>query len=145
VRRLLLFLPLVVAASACGGAEVVQPLPQTVVGTVPTMPTTTSAVTATSPSNAGGQSSGEALFSANGCNGCHTFKPAGSTAKIGPDLDNLAQYAKTAKQPLEAFTRESIVNPSAYIQPGFTDIMPKNYKSLPKAQLDALVKYLTKK
>ena len=143
MRRLPLLVPVALVATACGGAQKVKPLPQTIVGPVPTMPTTTSAAQATSPSNAGGQTSGQALFSSNGCNGCHTFKPAGSSAKIGPDLDNLAQYAKTAQQTLAAFTRESIVNPSAYIQPGYTDAMPKNYKTLPKAQIDALVKYLT--
>jgi mono/diheme cytochrome c family protein len=143
VRRLLLLLPLVAVLAACGGEKTVEPLPKTVVGTVPTMPASTSQSTATSPSNSGGQSNGQALFAANGCNGCHTFKPAGSTAKIGPDLDKLAQYARQAKQPLAAFARESIVKPSAYVQPGYPDAMPKSYGSLPKAQVDALVKYVT--
>ena len=86
---------------------------------------------------------GKAVFTNNGCNSCHTFKPAGSTAKIGPDLDNLKQEAQQAGQPLEQFIRQSIVDPNAYVQPGFPKgIMPTTFSSLPKAQLDALVKYL---
>ena len=88
--------------------------------------------------------SGKALFTANGCTSCHTFKPAGATAKIGPDLDNLAAEAKQAKQPLDQFIHESIVSPNAYIQPGFpSGIMPQDFGTrLSKAQLDALVSYL---
>ena len=33
-----------------------------------------------------------------GCGACHTFTPAGTTGKVGPDLDNLAAYAKAANQ-----------------------------------------------
>jgi cytochrome c oxidase subunit II len=91
----------------------------------------------------GGAPSGKALFVSNGCNGCHTFKPAAATGKIGPDLDNLADEARRAGKPLEQFIRESIVNPNAYVQPGFQKgVMPGTYSSLPKAQLDALVTFL---
>jgi cytochrome c oxidase subunit II len=87
---------------------------------------------------------GATVFKNNGCGACHTFKPAGATAKVGPDLDQLPAEAKRAGQPLAAFTHESIVNPSAYVEKGFPDnVMPKTFKSLPKQQLDALVQYLT--
>jgi cytochrome c oxidase subunit 2 len=87
--------------------------------------------------------SGKAVFTANGCNSCHTFRPAGATAKIGPDLDNLQQEAQRAGQPLEQFIRQSIVDPNAYIEPHYPkNIMPQNFGSIPKLQLDALVKYL---
>jgi len=90
-----------------------------------------------------GAISGKAAFTANGCNSCHTFKPAGSTAKIGPDLDKLAQEARRAGQPPEAFIRESIVNPNAYVEPGFQKgLMPTVFANLPKAHLDALVTFL---
>jgi cytochrome c oxidase subunit II len=91
----------------------------------------------------GGGASGKAVFTANACTSCHTFKPAGATAKIGPDLDNLPQEAQRAGQPLEQFIRQSIVNPTAYVEPGYPQgIMPQTFNTLPKAQLDALVKYL---
>jgi cytochrome c oxidase subunit 2 len=91
----------------------------------------------------GGGPSGKALFVSNGCNGCHTFKPAGATGKVGPDLDKLAEEARRAGKPLEEFIRESIVNPNAYVEPGYPKgVMPGTFGSLPKAQLDALVKFL---
>jgi cytochrome c oxidase subunit 2 len=91
-----------------------------------------------------GGAAGKSVFAANGCSSCHTFKPAGATGKIGPDLDNLAQYAKKAGQPLKAFVLQSIVNPNAYIAPGYSaNVMPQTFGTLPKSQLDALVKFLT--
>jgi cytochrome c oxidase subunit II len=86
---------------------------------------------------------GKALFISNGCDGCHTFKPAGAKGTVGPDLDKLPDFARQAGQPLEPFIRESIVNPDAYIAPGYQKgVMPGTFASLPPAQLAALVKYL---
>src|SRR6266516_574207 len=94
----------------------------------------------------GGAQLGATVFKNNGCAACHTFKPAGAAGKVGPDLDQLPQEAKRAGKPLAEFTRESIVNPSAYVEKGYPDnVMPKTFKSLPKQQLDALVQYLTAK
>ena len=91
----------------------------------------------------GGGPSGKALFVSNGCNGCHTFKPAGANGKVGPDLDKLAEEARRADKPLEEFIRESIVNPNAYVEPGYPKgVMPGTFGGLPKAQLDALVTFL---
>jgi len=98
---------------------------------------------------AGGAASGSAsaagktIFVSNGCNGCHTFKPAGANGTVGPDLDKLTESAQKAGQPLDDFIRESIVDPNKYIAPGYPKgVMPETFSSLPKAQLDALVKFL---
>ena len=86
---------------------------------------------------------GKALFISNGCDGCHTFKPAGANGKVGPDLDKLPALARRAGQPLAQFIHDSIVNPDAYVEPGYPKgVMPSTFASLPAAQLDALVKYL---
>ena len=86
---------------------------------------------------------GKAVFVSQGCGACHTLQAAKSTGKVGPDLDKLPQYAQTAGTPLEQFVRESIVDPEAYVEKGFPpNVMPPTFKSLPKDQLDALVKYL---
>jgi cytochrome c oxidase subunit 2 len=91
-----------------------------------------------------GATSGKAVFTDNGCGSCHTFTPAGATAKIGPDLDKLQQEAQRAGQPLERFIRQSIVDPNAYVEPGYPkNVMPDSFASLPKPQLDALVSYLS--
>jgi cytochrome c oxidase subunit 2 len=90
-----------------------------------------------------GAGAGKAVFDNNGCGSCHTFKPAGSNGTVGPDLDDLAASAKKAGKPLEQFVRESIVDPDAYIAPGYApNVMPKTFSTLPKSQLDALVQYL---
>jgi cytochrome c oxidase subunit 2 len=90
-----------------------------------------------------GPGAGLAVFKNNGCDSCHTFKPANANGKVGPDLDDLAASAKKAGQPVEAFVRESIVDPDKYIAPGYPpNVMPKTFSSLPKSQLDALVQYL---
>jgi cytochrome c oxidase subunit 2 len=87
----------------------------------------------------------DALFTAEGCGSCHTLSAAGSTGTLGPDLDYLAAYAKRAGKPVDAFVRESIVAPGAYIEPGCTNGMPPNFKALLKPdQLDELVAYLVK-
>jgi len=151
-KALLALLPVFVLAG-CGSAKIVSPTPQTVVGSVPkqtapattstTAATTTTSTTGTTGGGGGGAGAGKALFASNGCNSCHTFKPAGANGKIGPDLDKLPQYAKTAGKPLDAFVHESIVNPKAYIEKGYPPVMP-SFASLPKSQIDALVAFLTK-
>ena len=91
------------------------------------------------------QGGGEAaaLFSQQGCGGCHAFEPAGSTAKIGPGLDDVEASARRAGKPLEEYLRESIVAPDAYITPGYQPgVMPKNYDQLSDEQVNSLVQYL---
>ena len=85
---------------------------------------------------------GKAVFDANGCAACHTLQAAGATGKVGPDLDKLPDYAKQAGKPLEDFIRESIVDPNAYVQPGFPKGVMPPFSTLPKDQLDSLVQYL---
>jgi cytochrome c oxidase subunit II len=89
---------------------------------------------------------GLAVFQQNGCGGCHTFKPAGSTGNVGPDLDNLAQAAKKANRGSEAqFVQESIVKPQAYLAPGYPDAMPHIFGTqIPPDKLKQLVQYLVK-
>lgn len=100
--------------------------------------------TASSSSSASGSTSGLAVFKANNCASCHTLSAAGATAKVGPDLDRLASYAQQAHAQLASFVHESIVDPNAYIQPGYPkSLMPQTFgTSLTKPQLDALVQFL---
>ena len=126
-------------ASVAGKAVAAAPAPAA---------TTTAATTTTTPS-AGGPSAatiaaGKKVFAANGCGGCHTLKDAGAGATIGPNLDRLAADAKTAGLALDAYVRESIVKPNAYVVPGFQpNVMIQTFgQTLSKTQLDALVAYL---
>jgi mono/diheme cytochrome c family protein len=83
------------------------------------------------------------VFASSGCGGCHTFKPAGTNGTTGPDLDKLPEFAQQAKQPLDEFVHESIVNPNAYVQQGFPSGVMPPWSGNDK-QLADLVAFLTK-
>jgi cytochrome c oxidase subunit 2 len=89
---------------------------------------------------------GLAVFQQNGCGSCHTFTAASATGKIGPSLDDLkASAAKANRGPLDAFIEESIVDPAAYLAPGYQDLMPHIFKQqIPPDQLQQLVQYLSR-
>jgi mono/diheme cytochrome c family protein len=128
--RLAFALALVVTVvSGCGGGKVVEPRPETVIGTIAAQ---------TLPK--GDAIAGKALFSAQGCNGCHTLKEAGAQGTTGPDLDT------ALKGKNDEFIRESIVNPNAQIAAGYApNIMPSTYGSkLSQQQLADLVAFLAK-
>jgi cytochrome c551/c552 len=93
---------------------------------------------------AGGGNAGLATFNSVGCSACHTFTAAGATGKVGPSLDNLKAAAAKAGQPLDAFIKESIVDPDKEIAPGFhAGVMPTTFGSqIPADKLDQLVQYL---
>ena len=136
MRRLAPFLVLAFVLAGCGATETVSPTAETVIGTV----------AAPAPTATGNAKAGATLFVAQGCGGCHTFKPAGTNGTVGPDLDKLAAYAKTANQgSLQDFTHESIANPSAYIEKGYANAMPNFGQTLSDKQIADLVAYLTQK
>jgi cytochrome c oxidase subunit 2 len=90
----------------------------------------------------GGAALGKQLFDSQSCNGCHTLTAAGAKGTVGPDLDKLPAFAQKAGKPLEEFVRQSIIDPGAYVEPGFPKGVMPSFKSLPPDQLSALVQYL---
>jgi cytochrome c1 len=131
VRSAALILLVAFVAVACGSGEEAAPLPETVVGTVE------------QPGGEGNPEAGAKVFSEAGCDGCHTFEPAGSTAEVGPSLDELPELAEKADQgTLEEFTRTSITNPDAYVEEGYQEgVMPAFDGS--EQELADLVAFLT--
>jgi cytochrome c551/c552 len=128
----------VLLLAGCGYEGTVAPTAKDVSGTLPKQTKTVLPK--------GNAANGKKLFASLGCGGCHTYGPAGANGKVGPDLDKLAQYAQQANQgPLPQFVETSITSPSSYVQPGYSDLMPKSYGNLPPAQLADLVAFLTKK
>jgi cytochrome c551/c552 len=112
-----------------------------------TAATTTSGGTTTSSGGGGGNAAaGKAVFASNSCASCHTFKPAGATGTIGPDLDSApASDAKADNNmDLAAFIKESIVDPDKYVAKGYSKgLMPTNFGSqLSSSQLDDLVAFI---
>jgi cytochrome c2 len=129
----------VLLLAACGSVGTVYPTANGVEGTLPKEQTT--------PTLAKGDpAAGKKLFASLGCSGCHTYKPAGSNATVGPDLDKLAEYAKKANGgSLQQFVETSITNPGNYVESGYSNVMPTTYGNLPSKQLADLVAFLTQK
>jgi mono/diheme cytochrome c family protein len=106
----------------------------------------TVAVTSTSQES-GGEATGSntqaeegaQVFASNGCGSCHTFKAAGSTGTVGP---NLNEYL--APDDDKAGIEEMIDDPNAEIAEGYSaNIMPKNYgQVIPQQELEQLVEFL---
>jgi cytochrome c oxidase subunit 2 len=90
-----------------------------------------------------GTQAGLALFTQQGCNGCHTLAAAKATGTTGPDLDKLATYAQRAGKPLAAFIHQSIAQPNAYVEKGYPKgVMPDFGLTLSRAQIDQLANFL---
>jgi cytochrome c oxidase subunit II len=93
------------------------------------------------PEEAGGGAGapdGKAIFTDEGCGGCHALADAGTTGGTGPDLD------ETLADQDPPFIEQSIVEPDAEIAQGFSaGIMPPNFgQVLSPEELEALVGYL---
>ncbi len=86
----------------------------------------------------GDPAAGKSVFASAGCDSCHALADAGSSAAVGPDLDESLQGRDAA------FIRESIVNPDAQVAEGFAPgVMPGNYEEqLGEDELANLVAYL---
>jgi mono/diheme cytochrome c family protein len=90
VRRLLLLALFLVFAAGCSvnkpGEKTVEPLPVTVIGTVPKA----QAVSVPAQYKNGDPVAGKTVFESAGCKGCHTLKDAGATGTVGPNLDTVS-------------------------------------------------------
>jgi mono/diheme cytochrome c family protein len=82
-RPVLIALGSALLLAGCGGGNTVQPLPETVVGTV-----AQTATTETTPQLPKGDPvAGKTVFTSAGCVSCHTLKAANATGTVGPNLD----------------------------------------------------------
>jgi cytochrome c551/c552 len=109
-----------------------------------TTPSTTGGTETTPPPVQGDPVAGKEVFTEKACGSCHTFEPAGTSGTVGPDLDELADAAENAGKELHEFVRESIVDPNAYVAPGFQPgIMPDFGDQLTPKEVDDLVAFLT--
>jgi mono/diheme cytochrome c family protein len=136
MRRPFLVLAVALLVAGCGGGETVTPLPETVEGTVPTE--TGGGATTIEP---GDPQAGKEVFTTAAqptCGSCHTYQAAGTTAEVGPNLD------ETLSGKDAAYVLEQIVNPDSEVTPGFADnLMPEDYgDKLSDKQLADLVAFL---
>ncbi len=95
---------------------------------------------------AGNPDNGKTIFTGSaGCGGCHALAAAGTSGAVGPALDDLSGSAQKAGQPLDAFIKTSIVDPSAFVAEGYPDgVMPTNFGStLSASDIDDLVAFIS--
>ena len=90
---------------------------------------------------------GQQIFTAAGCAGCHTFSPAKSTGTIGPNLNELkTEAAKMEKgKSADQYIRESIEDPGAFLVKGYPNAMPSFKGRLTDEQIKALIDFLLQK
>jgi mono/diheme cytochrome c family protein len=89
-----------------------------------------------------GATTGEQIFTAAGCAGCHKLTKAGANGNIGPDLDDLANSPDIKGNP-EDYVSQSILDPDAVVVSGFqAGVMPSFKGKLTDKQVQALVQYL---
>lgn len=144
IGLLFVALGLTLLAAACGGGAPATPT-RPAISAASVIATATVKAGGTPGGNpAAGGSPGAQLFVAQGCNGCHIIKGQGGA--IGPNLSTIGAQAATRKPGMsaEAYLRESIVNPNAFVVSGYqAGVMPATYsQTLSSEQLDQLVAYL---
>lgn len=96
---------------------------------------------------------GVTSYASNYCGACHALQPAGTNGTFGPSHDDMAAtalqrladplYSGSATTP-EEYLRESILEPSQYLVPGFVmtpHAMP-SFAHLPAEDIDALIALL---
>lgn len=86
---------------------------------------------------------GRQVYREKNCASCHRIGDEGATT--GPPLTHIATVAETRQPGLsaEAYVRQSILDPGAYIVPGYPDTMPRGQaRGLSPEDFDDLVRYL---
>ena len=86
---------------------------------------------------------GRQVYRALGCGNCHDPNLFGQ--RVGPPLDHVGQVAETRRpaQTAAEYLRQSILDPGAFVVPGYQDSMPRDLgRDLSPTDLDALVAYL---
>ena len=87
---------------------------------------------------------GKRIFNAAGCASCHALSDAGTSAAVGPSLDDAAR-GSAGGLPTREWLRQSIVEPNAILAAGYPrDLMPDYGRRLNPRQVEALVDYLTR-
>jgi mono/diheme cytochrome c family protein len=121
-------------AEAADHGETQQGETTTETGATETTPPTT---TAPEEAPAGDPEAGEALFTSNGCGGCHTYEPAGTTGAVGPNLDESLE----GKDP--EYVRQAILNPDAEVAEGYSSGVMPSFDQLSPDQVNDLVAFVT--
>ena len=86
---------------------------------------------------------GAQVYREKNCASCHQVGSAGGTG--GPPLTHVASVAESRKpgRGAEDYLRESMLDPGAYVVPGYPDTMPRGLtRGMSQEDFDDLVRYL---
>jgi len=88
---------------------------------------------------------GRQVYRDQSCGTCHEAGPANLFRPVGPDLSHIGTVAE-ARRPgvtAEEYLRQSVLDPGAFVVPGYPDSMPRGFGDrLSRDDVDALVAYL---
>ncbi|MCW5873722.1 MAG: cytochrome c [Anaerolineales bacterium] len=77
------------------------------------------------------------------CGACHSI--VGDTSIVGPSMAGIATRAETRIEGMSAhdYLIESILDPGAYLVPGFDNLMPSTWgTTLTGEQMDAIIAFM---
>jgi len=86
---------------------------------------------------------GAQVFSEKNCGSCHQIGTDGGTG--GPSLTHIGTVAESREPGTSAedYIRQSVLDPGAYVVPGYPDTMPRGLaRGLSQEDFDDLVRYL---
>ncbi len=99
----------------------------------------------TASAASGDPARGREVFVSRGCTGCHTVRGVpGATGTLGPPLTSIASTAgvRHAGLSAEAYIRESVVKPNAFVVAGFPSPSPMPPGLVAGPELDDLIAFL---
>jgi cytochrome c1 len=148
IALLALLIAAVAIVAACGnpGASVVaQPTalaPQDEITPITADPADSDGEPATQePAPSGGVAVPTAFITT--CGICHTVADTGAAGQVGPELTHIGTIASTRTDlGAEAYIRQSIEDPTAFLAPGFGPVMPGGMDAALGSEFDAVVAYL---
>lgn len=146
VSRLIILPVLAVGLSACPQSAEQSTEQASPAATETSAAPTSEATTASSAAALKGDpTKGPALLASKTCGTCHTVKGVtGAVGTIGPSLDGIATTAATRVAGLdaEAYLRQSIEQPQAFVVPKFQPVMPALRPNLSDQEYADLIAYL---
>jgi mono/diheme cytochrome c family protein len=86
---------------------------------------------------------GAQVYREKNCGSCHQIGTNGGNA--GPPLTHIGTVAATREPGVSAedYLRESVLDPGAYVVPGYTDTMPRGQtRGMTQEDFDDLIRYL---
>lgn len=100
---------------------------------------------APTPAAGGDPEAGARVFTQLGCGSCHVVADLpGAVGTIGPKLDGLAAIAgqRVPGQDADAYLRESIADPNAFVVDGYMKVMPPMRGAMSDQQFEDLIAFL---